>query len=430
VSSSDEPLRFSALLALMVAGEMVFSLPFHVARYFRPSVLEGLGLSNSELGDVFAIYGVTAMLSYLPGGVAADRFRASTLMCGSLIATAAGGAYMATLPTHVGLVWLYGYWGVTTIFLFWAAMIRATRGLGGTDTQGRAFGILDGGRGLAAAVAASVAVEVFARAVAGTPDAMTSEERLTALRAVVGFYTVATLAAAWLVWRYVPDDDDEARDEAATSARANVATLIGWRASWLQAAIVVCAYCGYKGLDNYALYAVDVLGMSEIDSARFTAMSAYVRPVAALAAGLVADRSRATRVVVGLFAVLAAAYLLLGLLSPTPGLAPIVYGNLFVTFVAVFGLRGVYFALLEESGVPKVSTGRAVGLISLVGFTPDVFFAPLAGRLLDASPGVAGHQHYFLLLTGISIAGGVAAAALAAAARSRRPGSLDGRLEV
>lgn len=392
---------------------MVFSLPFHVARYFRPSVLEGLGLSNSELGDVFAVYGVTAMLSYLPGGIVADRFRASTLMCGSLIATSAGGAYMATLPTHIGLAWLYGYWGVTTIFLFWAAMIRATRGLGGIDAQGRAFGILDGGRGLAAAVAASVAVEVFARAAAGTPDVMTSPERLTALRAVVVFYTVATLAAAGLVWRYVPEDH-EAR-EAATSARANVATLLGWRASWLQAAIVVCAYCGYKGLDNYSLYAVEVLGMSEIDSARFTAMSAYVRPVAALAAGLAADRLRATSVVVGLFAVLAVAYLLLGLLAPTPALAPIVYGNLLVTFVGVFGLRGVYFALLEESGVPKVSTGRAVGLISLVGFTPDVFFAPLAGRLLDASPGVAGHQHYFLLLTGIAVAGGVAAAALSAA---------------
>jgi hypothetical protein len=331
---------------------------------------------------------------------------------------------MATLPTRAELVWLYGYWGVTTIFLFWAAIIRATRGLGGSDAQGQAFGILDGGRGLAAAVAASVAVEIFAQAAARTPDVMTSLERLTALRAVVVFYTLATLAAALLVWRYVPDDD-----EAVTSARANVADLIGSRASWLQAAIVVCAYCGYKGLDNYSLYAVDVLGMTEIDSARFTAMSAYVRPVAALAAGLAADRLRATSVVIALFATLAAAYLQLGLVSPTPALAPIVYGNLLVTFVGVFGLRGVYFALLEESGVPKVSTGRAVGLISLVGFTPDVFFAPLAGRLLDASPGVAGHQHYFLLLTGIAIAGAIAAAALAATARSHRSRSLDNRRE-
>ena len=53
---------------------------------------------------------------------------------------------------------LYAYWGVTTILLFWAAMIRATREWGGASQQGRAFGILDGGRG---AVAAGIAYTMW-----------------------------------------------------------------------------------------------------------------------------------------------------------------------------------------------------------------------------------------------------------------------------
>ncbi len=402
--------RFFALFALVVAGETIFSLPFHVARYFRPSVLEGLALSNAELGDVFAVYGVTAMLSYFPGGAIADRFRASSLMCLSLVATAAGGIYMATLPARVELAWLYGYWGVTTIFLFWAAMIRATRNLAGVHAQGRAFGILDGGRGLAAAVAASVAVQIFAHSVVGDPHAITELGRRTGLRAVVLFYTAATLGSAWLVWRYVPRDDH--RGDGQTRARANAVAVLGRRESWLQALVVVCAYCGYKGLDNYALYAVEALGLNEVDAARFTAASAYVRPVAALAAGLVADRLRASTVVASLFLALAAAYVVLGVIVPTPALTGIVYADLLVTFFGVFGLRGVYFALLEETGVPHRSTGSAVGLISLVGFTPDIFFAPVAGRLLDAAPGITGHQHYFVFLAGIAIVGLAAAAAL------------------
>ena len=119
----------------------MFGLPFHVARYFRATIIEVFGFSNAQLGDLFAVYGVTAMLAYFPGGPLADRFPARKLMAISLIATGIGGLYMATIPGPVGMAILYGYWGVTTILLFWAALIRATREWGGAFEQGRAFGI-------------------------------------------------------------------------------------------------------------------------------------------------------------------------------------------------------------------------------------------------------------------------------------------------
>ncbi len=77
----------------------------------------------------------------------------------------------------------------------------------------------------------------------------------------------------------------------------------------------------------------------------------------------------------------------------------------FISDFDVFGLRGVYFALREETRIPNDRTGTAVGLISVVGYTPEIFFGPIAGRILDHSPGVTGHLNYFLLLTGISAVG-------------------------
>ena len=102
------------------------------------------------------------------------------------------------------------------------------------------------------------------------------------------------------------------------------------------------------------------------------------------------------------------------LASSTPASAGsfVLYANMTVSFAAVFALRGVYFALLEESRVPLAVTGTAVGLVSLIGYTPDIFFGALTGRLLDRAPGVAGHQHYFWLLTSIAIIGGMAALVL------------------
>ena len=44
-------------------------------------------------------------------------------------------------------------------------------------------------------------------------------------------------------------------------------------------------------------------------------------------------------------------------------------------------------------------------MVSVVGFTPEIFFAPIAGRSLDATPGVVGHQNYFLFLAVIAALG-------------------------
>ena len=56
--------RVLFMTCLIVAGEAVFGLPFHVARFFRPTVLVVFGLTNTELGAVQAVYGVVAMLTY------------------------------------------------------------------------------------------------------------------------------------------------------------------------------------------------------------------------------------------------------------------------------------------------------------------------------------------------------------------------------
>ena len=64
--------RYLYIAALIIAGEIIFGLPFHTARFFRPTMLEVFGFTNTQLGDLFALYGLTAMLSYFPGGAIAD----------------------------------------------------------------------------------------------------------------------------------------------------------------------------------------------------------------------------------------------------------------------------------------------------------------------------------------------------------------------
>jgi nitrate/nitrite transporter NarK len=137
-----------------------------------------------------------------------------------------------------------------------------------------------------------------------------------------------------------------------------------------------------------------------------------VRPVAAIAAGFVADRYSTTRACGVLFALLVAAYVPLSLIAPAgPGIV-LAIASMLVTYVAVYALRGVYFALLEDNRTPLRYTGATVGLVSLLGFTPDFFFGPVTGRILDAAPGLPGHQHYFAFLAAVAVAGLVGVAGL------------------
>ena len=153
--------NFLKIVILILAGEIVFLLPFIIPRVFRPTILNAIGISNFELGTCFSFYGVVAMISYVFGGPLADKFSPRKLISLGLILTGLGGLVLSFSPSYQTLFLLYGYWGFTTIFLLWAALIKATRLWGGKNLQGKAFGLLDGGRGLTSAIVASISVYIF-----------------------------------------------------------------------------------------------------------------------------------------------------------------------------------------------------------------------------------------------------------------------------
>lgn len=388
-----------ALAALIIAGEAVFSLPFHVVRFFRPTVLDVFGVTNLEIGQVQGTYGVIAMACYFLGGPLADRFEARYLLLSSLLATAAGGLYFAQLPDFRGLQLLYAFWGCSTILLFWSALIKATREWGGLSQQGRAFGLLEAGRGAFAAILVSLALWILGLFLPANLENLEPSQQRAALQSIIYLYTGATLFAALLVALYIPTHGTgTVTTEPGGGALRRLKTVLSTPLIWPQLVIVVSAYVAYKGIDNYVLYAVQGYQLNEVEGARVAAVSGWLRPLSAIAAGFLADRVRASRVVQGSFMLLIAGYALFATLVPGPGLYWLLLSNVIVTSVAVYALHAIYFALVAESRIPLGVTGTAVGTISVIGFTPDIFFAPAMGWLLDNHSVVAGHQ---LVFTGL-----------------------------
>lgn len=394
--------RWLILISLIVAGEIIFGLPFHIARFFRPTFLMVFKLNNAQLGDAIAVYGVTAMLSYFPGGVIADRFSPRKLMSLSLFATALGGLVLAQIPGLQVLSVLFGFWGVTTILLFWSAMLRVTRNWGGKLSQGKAFGLLDGGRGFVAAGVATIGVFLLQLYLPRNANVIPPENRENALVAIILMYTLFTAAAGIFIWIVVPDEHNKTDT---VSVFKGIKQVLNRRETWLQALVVVCAYCGYKGLDFYAQYSMVVLGKSEVEASQFVSAAGYIRPVAAIGAGFIADRFSSKKTIFAMFCTAFAGYILLIFLTTHNPAANFIYFQLILTFVAVYALRGVYFALFEEIRVPQNITGTTIGVVSLIGFTPDIFFNSIAGRIIDYNPGIDGFQNFFMMMAGFVFIG-------------------------
>jgi len=394
---------------LIAAGEGVFLLPFVLARVFRPTFLDVFGITNLQLGLAFSFYGIVAMLAYFAGGPLADRFSARRLMAAALLATGLGGVALAGIPSAQGMKVLWAGWGLTTILLFWAAMLRATREWGGVSAQGRAYGLLDGGRGLLAAVIASATVLVFGALLPADVASATPEQREAAFRAVIWVFTGTTVLIALLVWLVVPDTTPQEEGGAEPKlSLAGIRNACRMPVVWLQAVIVVCAYVGYKATDDFSLLARDALDFDEVAAAGIGTLSFWIRAVTAVGAGYLADRVDSSRVTAGGFAILIVGSGLIASGAMVIGVAWMLIATIVATSVGVYALRGVYFALLAEGAVPMAFTGSAIGVVSVVGFTPDVFMGPLMGVLLDNSPGVLGHQHVFAAVAVFGVVGLVA----------------------
>ncbi len=364
-------------------------------------------MDNFQIGVCFSFYGFCALFSYVVGGSLADRFKPQYLMSISLILTSLGGFYLLGYPSFSIIKWIYAYWGFTTVFLFWSPMIKATRIWGGDYDQGLAFGFLDGGRGLTAAIIGSLSLFIFSNSGDMDFDVSSFEEKRTAFKQVILFSSISVLVIGLLVPFFLKFHKTEKSEKAFLDNFdiSKITEVVKLRSVWLLMGIVLCAYMGYKTTDIVPLYASEIMGFNDIQSAKISNGLLYLRPVTGILVGLLSYRFRSSLL-------LPIGFLLVLICSV--GFAVLDFSNLSLFFyfssiifigLGTYSARTLYFSVMRESKIPLILTGTAVGLISFIGFTPDIFSGLLLGYLLDNFPGIHGHQLVYWNLILFSVIG-------------------------
>jgi len=405
-----QPLKSTAsiyqIILLILAGESVFILPFVLPRIFRSTYLDVFVLTNFELGTCFSVYGVIALLSYLYGGAIADKYSPRKLIAASLFLTAFGGFFISTFPSIQVLKLVYGYWGFTTIFLFWGAMIKATRVWGGTSKQGKAFGFLEGGRGFVAATIGAIGVYIFSIILPENLANALLVERQDAFRYVILFAATLASSVGLLVYFFMKDPEElDAPVKSSVSSLVNIKKVLKIPSIWWLMFIVLSAYVGYKLTGIFSLYAKEIMLFDEIKAAQIGTFQLYIRPILGVAIGFIADKTKGS-----LWIIIGFIVMLIGSLIFASGVVQsdlnfLFFLSLTITATGVYSIRTLYFAVLQEGKIPLAITGTAVGLISVIGYTPDIFIGPIMGYLLDSSPGIEGHQQVFMMLSVFSALG-------------------------
>jgi nitrate/nitrite transporter NarK len=360
-----------------------------------------------------SVFGTTALLTYFPGGWLADRISPRKLITFSMLATGLSGFYFATFPSYPLSIAIHGFWGITCSLTFWGAMIKATRNWAPGTEQGRAFGILESGRGIAELATSTAFLAVFAKL---------GSDNMALSRVIILFAITDILIAimTWLTLLDTPREEGEAKETRSKIGPRQVLEVLKMPVVWLISLVIMASYGAYWGSYYFTPYATDAFLMSVVFGGAIGVGKMWLKPASALGAGFLADRAGTSRTVAWCLAILIVSFGLFVLIPRNPKLILVLIVNTAVASLAIFALRGIYFALLEEGCIPLAVTGTAAGIVSVVGFTPDVFMPIVGGVLLDRYPGGLGYRYFFGLIVMLCALGLLASLIILSRYRQKR----------
>ena len=399
------PQRYLRLAVLVIAAGAIYPL-IYLRQNFELTILDAFAITASELGNCYAMLGTLFVVTYVPSGWLADRIAPRLLMSFSLAFAGVLGIWFSTMPAYGSLIVIFAGWGIATGLTFWAALIKATAMLGRREEQGRFFGILDGGRGLVEAILATIAVALFAWWTSGAGSSPAA-----ALRGVIWLYTSFMLLLAPVVFFVVRPNraDDEAPGVAAErSLLADIRTVLGKTEVWLVACCILTGYQLFWATYSFSAYMQTHYGLSAVAVGSITVAKLWMRPIGAATAGFAGDFLNRERVLAGLM-LLASVALGGFVLLPAGAGTVALLGMVMAIGILTYAVRGIYWSTLASCAISDRVKGLAIGIISLIGYSPDVYLPLVRGVLLEHYPGKTGIAIYFSAIAAMGLLGAFAA---------------------
>lgn len=416
---------FVLIIVSLMAGVMVY-VPFLRYSYYDQMVMlfseykpivSSAGV-NEFIGDFSFGFGLICTVGYPIGGILVDKFGEKWLLIIGSVMMGVCSFWLGLVPGRTAVIVIHILYGVGTSFFIWNAYLKTTRKMGKTSEQGAMFSTSEFIRAIIGMILGFLGVALLNRAIMPgneTDLAVLGEQ----WRNMLFFNGALFIVLAVIVFLVLPGKiigaeeeelkaagkDTESQEKLSASSVLKVLKMPG---TWLLSLLIFFCFSFTSAANGYlGSYTVNVLGISQTQASTFAVVRNYIiAGLSTLAIGFIADRIGSKVKTLGYY--LGIATILTGAVLLTKDAAFFCIAASFVFAVIYTGMRGIYFATLGEVGIPLSLTGVATGVISLICYLPDVYFAKLAGIWLDKY-GNGGYDLIWYWVIGCGILGIVTA---------------------
>lgn len=376
-----------ALVILISMGSSIIYAPMYLKNVFYDPLMQALGCTNADLGLMVSAYGLAAMICYLPSGIVADKFRMRTLATIGFLTTAVLVFVYATLPSVQICLALFIAMGITSILIWWGTRFKVVRLCCEEEEYASKIGIsysIYGVTGLVIGLINAAIIASIANTAAG-------------VQAMLIFLGVVIAILGVLAYFLIPDFKGEInKDSKLFSVSEAVEAFKHPGVIWACIAYF-CVYAVYQGATYTTPYLTQCFGadgnlVNIVGLFRTYGIGLLAGPIV----GYIATKIKSpSKTIAGGF-ILSIAVLIGFIFYPHSSEGAFVASALVILFGFVtYGAFSIGSSPLSEVKIPMRIFGTAAGLLSVIGFLPDVFIHTWYGSIIDAQ-GTAAFSNIFL----------------------------------
>ncbi|OBX04862.1 membrane protein [Gallibacterium genomosp. 3] len=392
---------------LVLGGGTVYKLS-SIKDVFYVPMQQDWGLTNTQIGLGFTVYAIVQTIGYFFSMYLADRYSKKYLLPAGLIGVALCGIYLTTLPPFLGYLIAFGALAFFGEVVYWPVLLKAVRLLGSKEEQGRLFGFLETGRGVIDVIVASGALWVF----------VLFGEGKAGMQAGLLYYTIVTGLVGVITYFLVDNDDKVVTDNNQSANQkvfAGILYVVKDVNTWLAAFVIFFVYSTYTGLTYFIPFLKDIYGLPVALVGAYGIINQYgLKMVGGPIGGFLSDKVfKSPLKYLQIAFIVSVVSMLLFIQLPHESMN--VYLGMTATLgfgAIIFTQRAVFFAPMEEVGVPREYAGSSMALGCLIGYMPSMFGYAIYGYMLDTYPGIAGYNKVFYIMAAFGVLGLICATLL------------------
>jgi MFS family permease len=385
---------FARLIVLGFANPTIYVLPYLYYTWGN-QMLDRYHTDLTTLAGLVGIYGIIALITYVPSGILVDIFGPKRLSIFSYITTTALILVSAFVTDISVLKIIYIALGFTTILTFWSPWITSVARAGGLENQTKSFGFTYTFVGLGGIVVNTILVKIIGNTSSGIQSGLIV---LAIITAIIGVLYV-------LLFKDIDILEGE-DDENAKFKFSRVIEAIKIPGLWYAGLVVFAFYSLLTTTSVFNQLLTNTYGMSN-EQASFIAVfrTNGLGLIAGPALVFVVSRFKSTGKTLLATAIVEAVFVAAIMLLPksTSYVMPAMIVVLAIAFLQL-GARAIYFGQIGEAGIPDHILGTASGIISLIAYSSDIYMPQLvAGMITDKAGKIisSGYHTVYMLQFGL-----------------------------